>query len=342
MPVEFSRTTARKRITLGTSYVDVPVITAISFVDRSDRGQETQHSIDNSSNSARVTHVDIVYHTNPDTSQDTTKQLPVERIDIWKVIDPKDRYQETELTLDNVTGADSTPPSFTTHLKTHVVRYKNPDDPDNTWIDSELIDEFVVVDGSDRHQETHYYLNNPQTDDDAQADPNDPEISDSNNGIDPAWRTDPFQNIVNIAGFTPHRHRQFRHIYFTVAYSGPWPPYGYNGSFSYGSTTGTITADNDSALACTQAEGIITSEITKLSGNTVTETSSILAGPTGTSDHTFAFRVTWWAYVGDGYWNGSTTIPEAQYVTDADQDLWQWNGEGTWHTTDPGLPPPFN
>jgi hypothetical protein len=88
-----------------------------------------------------------------------------------------------------------------------VVRYKNVDDQ-HIWIDSELIDELVVLDPADRAQETHYTLNNPQNDDDAQANPDDPEISDTNNGIDPPWRTDPFQNIINFSDM---------HLVFTVS-----------------------------------------------------------------------------------------------------------------------------
>ncbi len=110
------------------------------------------------------------------------------------VFDAQDRAQETQITLDNVTGATSNPPHFETHKRTHVVRYFNPDDH-TQYIDSELIDELQVVDPNSRAQETQFTLNNPQTND-AQADPSDPEISDTANGIDAPWRTDPFQNII--------------------------------------------------------------------------------------------------------------------------------------------------
>jgi hypothetical protein len=200
VPEEFSRTTARKRIKLppdNTHFVDVPVITKISFIDASDRYQELQYSIDNSAAADRTVHVDQVPSSVDGhiTSADG-KGLPVERIEKWPHVDAVDRGQETNPEWDNVTGCDSIPPSFTSHFKTHVVRYKNPNDT-SVWIESELIDEIVVLDPTERGQETHYTLNNPQNDDDAQANPDDPEISDTDNGIDPAWRTDPFQNIVN-------------------------------------------------------------------------------------------------------------------------------------------------
>jgi hypothetical protein len=185
MPVEFSRTTKRKRITLPSGgTVDVPVITSISFLDTNDRGQETRFTIDNSAAGERLVTVEGV------------NGLQVERIQRFKVVDAGDRGQEIWYDVDNQTRGENPPPYFITHLKTHIVHYHGGGDS----IESELIDEFVFLDSSDRGQETHYYLSQPQTDDAAQADPNDPEISDSANGIDPPWRTDPFQNIVKIGG----------------------------------------------------------------------------------------------------------------------------------------------
>lgn len=195
MPTEFSRTTARKRITLPSGdQVDVPIITKISFIDPTLRGQEYQYTIENSAQSNRQVHVDNVPATNG-----TFDTLAVERIDKWITIDPVRRGQETQLFLDNVTGADSVPPHFSTHFRTHVVRYYGVDNQ-NAYIDSELIDEFRVEDPVNRHQETRVALNNPQTSGEAQANPDDPEISDSGNGIDPPWRTDPFQNIIGFGG----------------------------------------------------------------------------------------------------------------------------------------------
>src|SRR5512139_931716 len=160
MPVEVGRTTARKVIHLpGSQDVSIPVITNISFIDPADRYQETQHSIDNTSSSTRTVHVDNVHPTTGDTSQ----FIAVERIDIFEVIDPADRYQESHFEIDNITGATSSPPHFSTHAQTHVVRYyADPTNPNDTgaWVDSELIDELSVIDPSDRYQETIYRLLN--------------------------------------------------------------------------------------------------------------------------------------------------------------------------------------
>jgi hypothetical protein len=214
MPEEFSRTTKRKRINSpdddpsqspsdSSSYVDVRVITKVSFIGRN--GQEWQYTVDNSGQSARKTHKIDLNATNGDTNQ---KPLKVERIDMWPTIGMSQDHairsldlfkpisgQETQNTFDNNTGENSKPPSFTTHLKTHVYRFKNPDD-DQLWIDSELIDSFSII--GPNGQEEIFTLKNPAAGDDAgQADPGDPDISDSSNGIDPYWRTDPFQNIVD-------------------------------------------------------------------------------------------------------------------------------------------------
>lgn len=202
MPTEFSRTTARKRITLPSgAQVDVKVITGLTVVDASDRYQETQFTIDNTSTSSRTVHIDTIYASTPDGQQDFGSSIQVERIDVWPVTDATDRAQETQVTFDNVTGATSIPPHFSTHQRTHLVKYRGVSNPD-VWIESELIDEVRVLDGSDRFQETWLTLNQPQNDTDAAADPADADISDSGNGIDPAWRTDPFQNIVNFKDAT--------------------------------------------------------------------------------------------------------------------------------------------
>ncbi len=196
MPEEFSRTTARKRITLGSSFVDVPVITKISFIDPIRQYQEYQYSVDNSAAGDRQVHVDTV------TALDPSISIDVERIETWSYIDPINRYQETQVAFDNTTKSESPPPYFTTHLTTHIVRYTNPNDR-NAWIESELIDSFSIIDPIQQYQEFVYTLNNPTTNEEAQANPEDPDISDSENGIDGPWRTDPFQNIVRISGASP-------------------------------------------------------------------------------------------------------------------------------------------
>jgi hypothetical protein len=220
MPVEGGRTTKRKKVMLPSGEeIYIPVITQISFIDAIDRGQETQHTIDNSLDSNRIVHVDQVFATPVDkdgtaigdpAQQDTP--LYVERIDVWKSLDVVDRGQESEFSIDNRTGNDTAPPRFTNHQKTHVYRYfQDPENPDDngTWIDAELIDQIAVVDPADRAQETIYALENPTNtqfrdgDLSGQASPEDPDITngdaDGEGTVDNPIRTDPFQNIINFS-----------------------------------------------------------------------------------------------------------------------------------------------
>lgn len=337
MPQEAGRTTKRKRVQVGDSYVDVPVITKISFIDPFERYQEYQYEVNNGLNTSREVTVDRVYHSENGINS-TDRYVDVERVKIWPVLDPFERHQETRVEFDNVTGNDDIPPHFRVHIKTHVVRYKNPDSPDSVWIDSELIDQFSVIDPHNRYQETFYTLNNPQTDDDAQADPADEDVAMPGGSIDPPWRIDPFQNIVNVSSYTPHRRIVHTKIYYSVCQSGHYPPLGYEGAY----LNGYISAADDENAALAQAQLIVTSLITNgFPGHTIEDVSGILTGPQASDPRCFSFSVQWRQWTGDGYnFDGSSTdIPEDQYVTDSDLYYYARFGEPI-STTDPG-PYPF-
>lgn len=193
MPTEAGRVTKRKRINLPSGgAVDIPVITQISFIDPNERYQESQYSIDNSAQAERTIHVVTVHG---DVDGNTSGGIQVERIDKWQVFDAADRGQETQISVDNVTGEDAVPyPHFSTHLRTHNVTYHSTQD-DQAAVITELIDEFVVYDLPDRGQDTHFTLNNPPAGS-YTLDQSDADVSDTANGVDPPYRTDPFQNIV--------------------------------------------------------------------------------------------------------------------------------------------------
>jgi hypothetical protein len=213
MPTETNRKLATKTFETNGGDIKVPVITEITFADPVNRGQETTYTIDNSAEANRDVHVAWVAHdpTDPQATENADPSatppsglVAVERIDLWRVKDPVDRGQETFTAPDNKTYNPSGPPFFRTHFKTHVVNYrKTPTDPNDTvLIASELIDEFVVIDPVNRGQETHFYLQNPVDDDEANAQitPDLPDITDEADGVDPPYRTDPFQNIVKLGG----------------------------------------------------------------------------------------------------------------------------------------------
>ncbi len=211
MPEEYKRKRARKLVTLPNGdQIYIPVINVISFIDPVRQYQEYETSIFNDSSGNRDVHVDKVYGRDG-------KSIDVESIDIWRAIDPINRYQESQISFDNRTGGDSKPPHFSTHLKTHIYRYyqdPNVQDDFGVWIDSELIDEYSVIDPIKQYQETIFALNNPAAGDMAgQADPADPDITGGDALIDPPYRTDPFQNIVDYNGAsTPGTAEDFLYI----------------------------------------------------------------------------------------------------------------------------------
>jgi hypothetical protein len=206
MPVEVNRRVAKKLVEIpGGDSVYVPVIVEITFRDPSDRGQESTYTVDNSHESARVVHVDEVFAS--EAGQTTAPAgggggLQVERVDIWPIKDPVRRGQQTRIQFDNEIEPDRLPPHFWQHLKTHTVRYYKDGvvDDGGTWIESELIDQFIVKDPVDRSQETVYTLQNPDPGQDAQVPQDAVDITDPEEGTDPPWRIDPFQNIVNFSG----------------------------------------------------------------------------------------------------------------------------------------------
>ncbi len=156
MPSETDRITRMKRIynpDNASQFVDIPIIDRISFTDPFDRYQETQHTILNNETGNRDTHVVDVIST--DTPPD---HVMVERIDVYKVVDPFERYQETQMQIDNVTGEETSPPHFTSHLKTHLKRVNGTGDNSTCYIDVERIDQLRVTDPFERYQETIYEL----------------------------------------------------------------------------------------------------------------------------------------------------------------------------------------
>jgi hypothetical protein len=191
LSTEENRKWGKKTITLPTGDdVDIRVVTEITFLDKVDSGQETRYTIYNRAGDAnRDVHVDQVQ----DSSGANTDTLSVERIDMWRVKDTVDRAQETFITMDNKTGGDTVPPSFTTHIKTHTTNFVSQQNS-QIFITTEWIDEFKVKDTVDQAQETHYFVTgNPQSDDDSTPGMDDEDLGGETSNI----RTDPYQNIVD-------------------------------------------------------------------------------------------------------------------------------------------------
>jgi hypothetical protein len=197
------------------STVDIPVITQITFLDVVDQAQESEFHLENGASANRDVHVASIPGNGDATDESGrggSEALQVERVDIWRVLDVVERGQETFFHPDSRTVAEppSAPPYFTTHEKTHVVKYINTPD-DGNWIKSELIDRWKFGDTVEQGQETEYFLFNPPdnagiagltlgTDSDgAPTVAIDPGVAEIADAIDPV-RTDPWQNIIDFKG----------------------------------------------------------------------------------------------------------------------------------------------
>jgi hypothetical protein len=211
MPVETGRAIRRKRIQLPNgSTVDIPVVTQIAFLDVVDNGQESEFHLENGAAGYRDVRVASVPGNGAPTDESGGSDgLKVERVDTWRVLDVVSQGQETDFHPDSKTINPSGPKYFSTHEKTHVVKYINTPD-DGNWIKSELIDQWKYADTVDQGQESEYFLFNPPdnagiagltlgTDSEGNPtvaiDPGTAEISDAINPV----RTDPFQNIVDFS-----------------------------------------------------------------------------------------------------------------------------------------------
>ena len=188
MPVETARKTHMIRVTNpddATQYVDVKVIDEISFVDEHDYAQETRFAFDNSqNNNRRKVRIQTVTG-----RADGTAHLVVERVLEFDMRDPHDYAQDTFYDLD---GNLQEP---LVHFKTHEFKINQPGS-EQTFIKVQRIDELKMRDLHDHAQDTIYALN--WLDDDV-TDPSELDTSSDGTTINPPWRLDPFQNIVDVA-----------------------------------------------------------------------------------------------------------------------------------------------
>ena len=215
MPTETRRIVKRKRVSLpGGGTVDIPVIAQITFLDVVDQAQESEFHLENGSAGKRDVRIASIPGDGGATDETGSGSgLRVERVDLWRVLDVVEQGQETDFHPDSKTVNSSGPKYFSTHEKTHVVKYINTPD-DGNWIKSELIDTWKFADTVDQGQESEYFLFNPPdnggiaglalgTDSDGTTTiAVDPAIAEIADAVDPV-RTDPFQNIVDYKGAEP-------------------------------------------------------------------------------------------------------------------------------------------
>jgi hypothetical protein len=195
MPVESDRTTSVRRITNpddDTQYVDLHIIDGLSFIDPKDNYQETQFTYDNSADSSRQGDAFEVVGT-----EDPTSKVKVERTSRVAVLDPNDRYQETQQFWNNTADTPN-------HLKTHDVKVYARDSSGNrdedTWLKLRRIDQASLTDPNDHYQETIFELVWDDADPDTGSDANlpDPDKTWDGTSINPPWRLDPWQTIIDV------------------------------------------------------------------------------------------------------------------------------------------------
>lgn len=188
MAVEFSRETSVRKVcpdpANGTDHVKLKVLDKISFIDAKSQHQEYQFSFNNGPLAARVTF-----------AEKAGDDLDVERIEKLSVIDPKDFFQESLFSFLRYQEG--------VHLKTHkrkIYALKADGTKDEgIWIEVERVDQISFVDPKTQHQEYVYELKWPDLAD-TEWDYQDltPVVTEHDKtSINPPWRLDPFQNIVN-------------------------------------------------------------------------------------------------------------------------------------------------
>lgn len=196
----------------ASNYVRVPVRDSILIYDPKNNSQVYVYRIDNSENARRDVHVKTVQN-----SQGDGSTIDVERIETWWMLDPKSNAQLTGVRL-----ANFDPPPMTKdmqvgdspkHLLVHYVRITGDNDPNGyPRVTIERIDALAIKDPKDNGQVKIVRIAWPAIGaplNDA-ADPFNathevvnfaslPAAPEGSNVIDPPYRLDPFQNIVDVS-----------------------------------------------------------------------------------------------------------------------------------------------
>ncbi len=200
------RKAVRKRIGLPNGgAVFIPVLNQIPFSVAADQYQEHIVYLRNGIDTNRVTHIRDV------PNLDNTETIQVERIDKWPVKTMAEQAQERIYYLKNLDPPPILPDGTNdpAHEKVHYVRYFSDNDSNSdVWLDVELIDTLKVTVAAEQYQEWLLYLRHDAPGDQV----NDPGVNygpvtvgfcdpaldraSQDEGLDPPYRLDPFQNII--------------------------------------------------------------------------------------------------------------------------------------------------
>jgi hypothetical protein len=190
MASETSRTTSVRRITAPndeSTYVDLKVIDKILFRDEKDYGQEWELTFNNNLDAGRETKVVEI-------GED---KLKVERINsLFSKHDTRGIFQEWETIFDN---SQNPPVHYKTHKRKIYALNKDKTKNKDVWIEVQRIDKIWFKDEKDNGQERIWELvwpdnENPEWD---YTDLPKPDKRWDKTTINPPWRLDPFQTIVD-------------------------------------------------------------------------------------------------------------------------------------------------
>lgn len=198
MATETGRETSVRRIRPNpkdkdSPYVSLKVIDKIAFVDPKEQFQEIQFAYLNDPYAERTVHIDRVGN-----------DLEVQRIDDMMMEDKNNKFQETKFGYQLFKqGAH-----FETHKKKIYALDKNGKKDLSIWIEVERVDRIIFVDPKSQFQETVWELLWFDKEGDEDSDYIDlfPVVTKWDNWDDrlrggikmnPPWRIDPFQNIVD-------------------------------------------------------------------------------------------------------------------------------------------------
>ncbi len=203
---DITRKAVRKRINLPNgSYVYIPVLERIPFSVAADQYQERVIYVRNGSTASRTVRIREV------PNLDNSEHIQVERIERLRVKTMAEQAQETDYYLKNLDPPPVLPDGTNdpAHERVHYVRYfQNNDVNSDAWVDVELIDTLKATVAAEQYQEWRIYLKH-----DVPGEPiNDPgvnygpvtigfcdpalELAEAELEIDPPYRLDPFQNII--------------------------------------------------------------------------------------------------------------------------------------------------
>jgi len=188
MSTEVSRETSVRRITApdnDATYVDLKVNDKIRFIDPKQNYQEWELSFSNNDNADRRVHVVEV----------GDDKLKVERIDWLQTIhSDSGHFQEWQSSYEN---SDDPPVHFQTHKRKIYSLNDDKTKNESIWIEVQRIDAIWFKDV--RGQERVWYLDWPDLQDDEwdYKDLSQPDKRWDGTEINPPWRLDPFQTIVD-------------------------------------------------------------------------------------------------------------------------------------------------